>query len=123
MSNKSHLFLMPTHVAGSVDRLGRARASHMAARFKRIGQPVTQDRVESSLDKFIASHGGPDRMRESLGSMTPEQRAKLIDAMSYVGNVSHDAVLDKLGMKDPPRDPAKERQALVDRLERGVAGG
>ena len=121
--NKGHLFEMPTHVKGSTDKHGHVRASHMAVRLKKITKPSAPARVESALDKFIVSHGGAERMREALNGMNSEQRAKLIDAMSYVGNIKHDAVLEKLGMKDPPRDPAAERQALVERLGRGVSGG
>lgn len=119
---QAQLFLMPTHVAGSVDKRGRVTPGHMSKRRKKIANPPApaQQRVESNLDKFITSHGGADRMRETLKEMTPEQRAKLIDAMAYVGGVKHDAVLDKLGMREP--DPAAQRQALVDRLGRGVAG-
>lgn len=124
MTEKSQLFNMPTHVKGSIDRRGRVRSAHLATRKKKIAaaEQSTQ-RAESTLDKFIGSHGGAEHLRTTLNEMTPEQRAKLIDAMAYVGNVNHDAVLDKLGMRTPPqKSPQEERQQLVDRLGRGVAG-
>lgn len=111
---------MPTQVKGSVDKRGVVRGAHIAARRKKIDAPPQPTRIESNLDKFIVSHGGADHMRKTLQDMTPEQQAKLIDAMAYVGGVDHGAVLDKLGMRKPP---AEERGKLVERLGRGVAGG
>jgi hypothetical protein len=120
MSEKAVLFAMPTHVKGSVDKHGHVRAGHMSTRHKKIETAPPAERVESTLDKFIVSHGGAEHLRKTLDEMTAEQRAKLIDAMAYVGGIEHSAVLDKLSMRKPA---AEDRQKLVDRLGRGVAGG
>lgn len=119
-TGKAVLFSMPTRVKGSVSKTGVVRTSHLATRRKKIDAPAQSAHVESNLDKFIVSHGGAEHMRKTLHDMTPEQQAKLVDAMAYVGGIDHKAVLEKLGMSKPP---AEERGQLVERLGRGVAGG
>jgi len=115
---KSHqlpLFDMPVHVAESVDKHGRARAAHMSTRKKRIEhspQPAVD--AQSKLDGWIATHGGTEHMRVTVDSMTPEQRAKLIDAMAHVGEISHEAVMAKLGIREPEAPvPQQDQQADV----------
>lgn len=110
---------MPTYVKGSIDKSGTVRPGHMSTRKKKIATPTKPEHVESTLDTFITSHGGAEHLRTSLNEMTPEHRAKLIDAMAYVGGIDHAAVIEKLAM----RDPAQERSKLVERLGRGVTGG
>ena len=52
----------------------------------------------SKLDAFIAKHGGEARMRSTLMEMSPEERAKLIDAMAHIDNLVPSAVIERLGM-------------------------
>lgn len=89
------LFDMPVHVAGSVDKNGVQRAGHMARRKKKLAAPATAP-TGDKLDEFIAKHGGQAHLKAEIDKMTPEQRAKLIDAMAHVGGVGHEAVMAKL---------------------------
>lgn len=116
------LFDMPVHVAASTDKNGVTRAAHMSIRKKRVPAPVTK-RSQSRLDDFIAKHGGPAHLNSELEKMTPEQRAKLIDAMAHVDGVSHDDVMAKLNpvqgdLLTMDRDEAiEEHERLVRVLE------
>ncbi len=83
------LFDMPVHVGGSVDKNGVVRKPHMSMRKKKVTAPAHPRASESKLDGFIAKHGGPAHLRGELESMTPEQRAKLIDAMAHLDGTDH----------------------------------
>ena len=108
------LFDMPVQVAGSVDKHGHVRAPHVriqkvrlkehhqASLFEHAEESAKPERAKKSpkLDKFLAKHGGPARMADSLKGMTPEQRGKLIDAMAHLDGLEHGDVLGLLGMQD-----------------------
>lgn len=100
----STLVSVPVMVAGSVDKHGHVRTAHMATR------KVALDANQSKLDKFIAAHGGPDRLRAQIEKMTPQQRAHLIAAMTHIDSITEHAVLVKLGM----RKDRKRVLALVE---------
>jgi hypothetical protein len=112
---------IPTHVQASVDKDGRKRPAHIAVRHKRItasdeGSAADGDPVSA----FIAKHGGVEHLRESLNAMTPDQRAKLIDAMAHVGAVTPAEVMKKLGMHEPQVSEEKkhieDQQAVAVRV-------
>lgn len=101
------LFAVPVHVAGSTDKHGHYRAPHIAMRKKKMATPVQASLFgedgqpvgpkSPKLDKFLAKHGGPARMAETLKDQTPEARAKLIDAMAHLDGLDTKAVMDKIG--------------------------
>lgn len=100
------LFAVPVQVSGSTDKHGNYRAPHIAMRRKKMPHPdqgelfsgVERHPVAPKLDKFLAKHGGPARMSETLKQQTPEVRAKLIDAMAHLDGLDPKAVMDRLGM-------------------------
>lgn len=124
------LFDMPVHVAASVDKHGHFRAAHIAKRKVRAHKPeapkVSADlfggadgdaggvpandtaKKAKKLAKFLAKHGGAGRMAATLKEMTPEQRAKLIDAMAHLDGLTVSEVHDLLGMADHGLDTAKQ---------------
>ena len=118
------LFDMPVHVAASVDKHGHFRAAHIARRKVRANDPTEpvphsadpdtakKAKKAKKLTKFLAKHGGAARMAATLDEMTPEQRAKLIDAMAHLDGLTVGDVHDLLGMADhgldkPTADAAK----------------
>ena len=115
------LFDMPVHVAASVDKHGHFRAAHIARRKVRANDPTEPvphsadpdtAKKAKKLTKFLAKHGGAARMAATLDEMTPEQRAKLIDAMAHLDGLTVGDVHDLLGMADhgldkPTADAAK----------------
>ena len=116
------LFDMPVQVAGSVDKLGHVRRPHMSTRKKRLN-PETHhapvDHVVNRLDAFILKHGGPEHLRAELEGMTAEQRAKLIDAMAHVGEISHVEVMARLGMQEAPEQKIETPPTVVSEPKEG----
>lgn len=122
---------IPIHVSGSTDKDGRKRASHIARRHKKIAASTDESPMtDSALDAFIVKHGGREHLGKTLQDMTPEQRAKLIDAMADLGEVSHAEVMIKLGLREPepvlpdPEEIAEHiRSQFLERLARAVEDG
>lgn len=98
-SEQFSLFDMPVHVAASVDKNGVVRQAHMSKRKKHLSKTSPTAHAGSKLDIFVAKHGGPAHLKTVLEGMTPEQRAKLIDAMAHLDGVGHEVVMEKLVMK------------------------
>ena len=94
---------MPVHVAASVDKNGVKRAAHMSRRRKRVEtSPMAHTETPSQLDTFIGRHGGPAHLKDTLEKLTPEQRAKLIDAMAHMEGIDHDGVMSRLDQQPVP---------------------
>lgn len=129
-SQQLSLFDMPVHVGGSVDKNGVVRKPHMSMRKKKVTAPAHVSAGESKLDSFIAKHGGPAHLKSEMDKMTPEQRAKLLDAMAHVGDVGHAEVAKKIGMHVPDApaaitntpDPEKTLTPDENPLETGAGG-
>jgi hypothetical protein len=99
---------VPTHIRPSVDKDGRKRSGHIAVRHKKVAFNVDSEPLgDSPLDAFISKHGGREHLCKTLDEMTPEQRAKLIDAMAHVGQVTAAAVMETLGIRKPESDEAE----------------
>ena len=104
------LFATPTHVSGYTRKDGTYVAPQVAVRRKRLephhqaslfehearsATPAARgDKRGGALDRFIAKHGGPARMADTLKGLAPEARAKLLDAMAHVGGVDAKAVME-----------------------------
>jgi hypothetical protein len=96
---------VPTHIRPSIDKDGRKRSAHIAVRHKKVAFAIDSVPTgDSPLDVFIAKHGGREHLCKTLDAMTPEQRAKLIDAMAHVGGIDPAGVMDKLGIREPDMD-------------------
>jgi hypothetical protein len=112
---------IPTHVQASVDKDGRKRSAHIAVRHKKITASGEDSRgADDPISAFIAKHGGVEHLRESLNAMTSDQRAKLIDAMAHVGDITPAEVMKKLGMHEPQVSEKKkhieDQQFVADRV-------
>ena len=120
-----NLFATPTHVEGYTKKDGTYVGPHIASRKKRL-EPHHQASLfehqtkvadpkkdkTTALDRFIAKHGGPARMADTLKHQTPEARAKLIDAMAQVGGVDAKAVMGMLGMAEPIKSTAVDSNPI-----------
>lgn len=103
MSEEKHrIAAIPTHIKASVGEDGRKRPAHISARHRKVAasdEPTPE--TGNPVDAFITRHGGPAHLRESLEEMTPDQRAKLIDAMAHVGSCTTADVMKRLGIHEP----------------------
>jgi 2-polyprenyl-3-methyl-5-hydroxy-6-metoxy-1,4-benzoquinol methylase len=134
------LFGMPVHVAGSYRKDGtyvkpHMRTAHVAMKPHEQGHlfgpaPEAPKAAKQSpkLDKFLAKHGGPARMRSTLMEMRPEQRAKLIDAMAHIDDITAASVVERLGMHvgdlrtpEPEPMPAKEAEPVIEAAKEAAA--
>jgi hypothetical protein len=120
---------IPTHVAASVDKTGRERPAHIAVRHKKVSV-ADEDAPEAGtrLDAFIAKHGGPAHLRETLEKMEGHERAKLLDAMAHVDGTDAAAVMKKLGIHEPQTsadtaDIEKAKQEFRAKLDAAKEGG
>lgn len=101
---------IPTHVKPSVDKDGRKRPAHIAARHRKVEASEEAPGDGGPLDAFIARHGGAKHFCATLDEMTPEQRAKLLDAMAHVDGTDPAAVMKKLKIHEPQ---ASEDEAAI----------
>lgn len=92
---------IPTHVKPSVDKDGRKRPAHIAARHRKVAASDDDPPIDGPLGAFLARHGGAKHFCATLEEMTPEQRAKLLDAMAHVDGSDPAAVMKKLGIHEP----------------------
>lgn len=130
---ETKLVSIPTHVRPSTDKDGRKRPAHISTRQKRVAFSVDSSYPQghesaSALDGFIAKHGGPDHLRETLEKMEPHERAKLLDAMAHVDNTSAAAVMKKLGIHEPEASEDEKaireaQQRFTDRLAKAREEG
>jgi hypothetical protein len=121
---------IPTHVKPSVDKDGRKRPAHISARHRNV-EASDDAAIDGPLGVFIARHGGAKHFCATLDEMTPEQRAKLLDAMAHVDGSSPADVMKKLGIHEPQASEddaaiAAAREQFLTRLsmakDEGVIG-
>ena len=145
---KAHVAsIVPTFVSGHTRHDGTVVKPHVAGRRRKVelhdgphqpslfDAPVPRE-PPSRFEAFIDRHGGADHLHHTILAMTPDQKAKLIDAMGNLDGIGNAAVIDRLGLdhvepsaepepatkSDPDVEAAEDRMDLADAMAKDPHG-
>lgn len=108
------LFDTPTYVDPHTRKDGTFVHGHMSRRKRRTVQASSAPPHAGApkMEAYIKKHGGADALRATIEGFSPDQRAKILDAIGGLDGVGGNAVAQRLGLH--VNESAKTEQVGAD---------